>query len=196
MLRDLFLPFLSWLDHSILRHLVSASKNEVAMKMLDQFCSAIDKTQPFKSYPIPSPSQLIIPLYDSDYTLVATKCECNFEEVDLQLIINIRDTLIQKWEITDFAIQLAAVHNESSFLYWMIPACVVRVIEESAAKIEHELRESGIIMTSVFYNKSTTNDKGKVVAESYPFCFLHDEVNMYIIIKKHSSEPCSPRNCQ
>jgi len=157
---------------------VSKSKSELATKKLEEFDSLLDYTQEFTSYPIPAPSQRIMPLYGSDYTLVATKCDCNLEAVDLQKILDIRDTLILKWEITSYALQLVAMHVQSSYLYWMIPVCVVGVIEECAAKFEHELYESGIIMTSVFHNRSSTNDNDILLAESYPFQLLHAKVNL------------------
>ena len=170
------LPLLSWLDHSILKLLVEASKSKLAIKMLKDFESSIDYTQPITSYPIPAPSQLIVPLDDSEYALVATKCDCNFEEVDLQQIANIRNTLVEKWEVTEMAIQLVALHIESHFLYWIVPQCVATVIEECSMKFERDLWESGVIMTSVFYSSPVAVDKNTVWNQSYPFYFLYNKV--------------------
>jgi len=176
LVKVLLLPLFTWLDHSILRHLVLASKSEVAIRILNQFESSIDYKQPISSYPIPSPSQLTVPLDDSGYTLVATKCDWNFEEFYLQQIINIRNKLIQKWEISDFAIQLVAIQTESGFLYWMIPDNLVTIIEVNSTKAEHDLWESGIIMTTVLDSKATSYDKNIVGNQSYPFYFLHAKV--------------------
>jgi len=117
----ILLPFVTWLDHSILRQLVRASPCEVAKKMLEQFDSSIDYNEKFISYPIPSSSKLIIPLLNSDYTIAAIKCHFNFEEADLKKIINIRCLLTQRWKITDHAIQLIGVHMKHRILYWIIP---------------------------------------------------------------------------
>ena len=67
------LPFITWLDHFILQELVVASGSEDALQLLNLFDSKIKSycSQPITSFPMLSPSQLMIPLDDSEYTLLA-----------------------------------------------------------------------------------------------------------------------------
>ena len=60
------IPFITWLDHSILNDLVTASGSDTAMQLLNQFDCRIDKNKSVTSYPIPTPNQLMIPLDDSE----------------------------------------------------------------------------------------------------------------------------------
>ena len=147
------LPFITWLDHSILKDLVVASGNEDAQQLLDLFNSKIYSysSQPISSFPIPCPSQLMIPLDDSDYTILSVKFRPPSRggntqgTIILQDIMEIKLTLKRKWEIRSHDIQLAAVHTNFELLYWMIPKCLVEVIENN---LVHD-RKSGIIMMAV-----------------------------------------------
>ena len=151
MLKLVLLPFMSWLDHSTLQQLVSASKSKFAVQLLQQFDLLIDHTQPVVSYPIPTLSQLMIPFDYSDYTLVATKCACDLEEVPLQKITDMKALLVSKWEITSHAMQLLAVHIKENILYWMIPKCIVSIVENKTINhiIRYELQNGGITMISI-----------------------------------------------
>ena len=150
------LPFITWLDHSILKELVVASGSEDAQQLINLFDSKIDSywTQPIISFPILSASQLMIPLDDSEYTLLAmkfclpsrgynTQCRITLQDVmDIKLIIK------HKWEMSSHeihSIQLAAVHTKLELLYWLIPKCLVKVIKSN---LVHDWK-SGIIMMAV-----------------------------------------------
>ena len=149
------LPFITWLDHSILKDLVIASGNEDARQLLDLFDSKIYSmaycSQPISSFPIPCPSQLMIPPDDSDYTILSVKfCPpprggSTQGMIILQDIMEIKLTLKRKWEIRSHDIHLVAVHAKFELLYWMIPKCLVKVIESN---LIHD-RKSGIIMMAV-----------------------------------------------
>jgi len=159
---------MTWLDHSILTHLVLVSQCEIAAELLQQFESLIDYTQPITSYPIPAPSQLMIPLDDSDYTLVATICDYCLEEETLQRIVDIKGLLVEKWEITDHALQLMAMHITQRILYWMIPKCVASMVEDKIndnAHYDHELCQ---IMT-VFPLSDRFNDAINIKSNSLHF---------------------------
>ena len=177
LLKAILLPFMTWLDHSILKKLVSASNCTWAMDMLNQFDSSIDYSQPITSYPIPSPSQLMIPLDGSDYTLVATKCNSNFEEKTLQIIVDIRDLLTKKWEITTHAIQLVGIHIKYGVLYWMIPRSVVSLIEENLVHVQYELWKNGIAMTSIFPSSPFMVENDMMFMKSSPFSLLISKVS-------------------
>ena len=139
LLKLLFLPYITWLDHSILERLVLSSQNTVAKNILEQFTSSINYSLPVISYPIPSPSQLMIPLDGSEYTLVATQCDFEFSSVVLQKVVDIKSALTELWQITPHAIQLTAVHIQESLLYWLIPKSVVGLIADRTPRIQYEL---------------------------------------------------------
>ena len=131
------LLFITWFDHSILKELVVASCNEDAQQLLNLFDSKINfySTQPIKSFPILSPNQLMIPLDNSEYTLLAMKFLPSSQSdttegmITLKDVIDIKKTVEHKWKISSHNIQLVAVHTELEYLYWMIPKHLVEVIE-------------------------------------------------------------------
>ena len=151
-LKMILLPYMTWLDHSILRFVVSASENEIAIKKLEEFDSSIQYTQPISSYPLSAPSQLIIPLAASDHTVIATKYVLPGTDTTLEHIKNIKFLLTKIWKITEHSIQLVAVNETLLYLYWLIPKTVASLIEEqnSLDEIQHQLLDEGIVMTSIF----------------------------------------------
>ena len=150
------LQFITWLDHSILKELVVASGSEDAQQLLNLFDSKIDSycSQPITSFPILSPSQLMIPLDDSEYTLLAMKF-CLPSQGDttqgmiiLQDVIDIKLIMKHQWKMSNHeinSIQLVAVHMKLGLLYWIIPKHLVTVIK---GNLVHEWK-SGIIMMAV-----------------------------------------------
>ena len=150
------LPFITWLDHSILKELVVASGSEDAQQLLNQFDSKIKSycSQPITSFPILSPSQLMIPLDDSEYTLLAMKfClpsrgDTTQGMIILQDVMDIKLMMKHEWKMNNYEIsniQLIAVHAKLKLLYWMIPKCLVKMIKSN---LVHNWR-SGIIMMAV-----------------------------------------------
>ena len=150
------LQFITWLDHSILKELVVASGSEDAQQLLNLFDSKIDSycSQPITSFPILSPSQLMIPLDDSEYTLLAMKfClpsrgDTTQDMIILQDVIDIKLIMKHKWKINNHeinSIQLVAVHGKLKLLYWIIPKCLTAVIKSD---LVYDWK-SGIIMMAV-----------------------------------------------
>ena len=170
LLKIMLLPYMSWFDHSILKQLVSASQSKAADKLLQQFDSLIDYSQPITSYPIPEPSQLMIPLDDSDYTLVATKCDCDLQEMTLQKIVDNKALLVNKWDITEHALQLMAIHITRRILYWMIPKCLIPIVEDKIDDTaQFDLWCNGVIMVSIYPAK---NSLETISVKGNPFCLL------------------------
>ena len=153
LLKILLLPFLSWLDHSVLQELTSHSDNDSVTDLLTQFDSLIDTDKPITAYPIPTLSKLMIPL-DDNFTIVATKAACNFEKRSLNTITHFKGRLMKLWKITEHAIQLIAICTKLNYLYWIVPQCIVSVIMNSLhnSEIQYELWESGITMTTILPN--------------------------------------------
>ena len=148
--KSYLLPFITWLDHSILSELVKASDNPNARSLLNNFDSSIDDTQPITSYPIPAPGQLIIPLYDSKYTLFAVKYyDCTRNVLSLKQVKYVKSLIEQTWRITSHAIQLVAVCKITGFLYWMIPECIAALIKQDLSEMRYELWQHGCIMISL-----------------------------------------------
>ena len=185
------IPFITWLDHSILKDLVIASGNKDAQQLLDLFDSKIYSycSQPIMSFPIPCPGQLMIPLDNSDYTILSVKFRppsrggSTQGMIILQDIMEIKLTLKRKWEIRSHDIQLVAVHTKFELLYWMIPKCLVEVVESN---LVHD-RKSGIIMMAVlppnFQSlEDSDSEKLKVPFSSLNFLWQDDtEVDIYVI---------------
>ena len=129
------LPFITWFDYTVLIELVAACEKINILEQLYEFkdCIAND-TQPITSYPIPKFSQLIIPLDDSEYTIVAVKIFQNCSEFVLQNVKNIKEFLRSHWELTAHAIQLVAIDYQDNFIYWMIPKQVQSLVENKLSK--------------------------------------------------------------
>ena len=170
------LPFMTWLNHSILKELVIASGSEDAQQLINLFDSKINSywIQPITSFPIPPPSQLMIPLDDSEYTLLAMEfCLTSQEDttIVLQDVMDIKPTLKCQWQINSRDIcsfQLVAVNTKLKFLYWMIPKCLVEVINNN---LVHEWRSGTIKMTVLPTNLYNLSDNSEQVNKG-PFSSL------------------------
>jgi len=177
LLKILLLPFLSWFDHSMLKELVSESDS--VTELITQFDSLVDTSELITEYPIPSLSQLMIPV-DDRFTIVATKSSCNLKSSSLKEIVHAKATLIKKWKITEHAIQLIAVCTEFNYLYWMVPKCVVSIITDSSHnyEIQYELWQSGIIMTTILPDLTDDHDINMQQFTGGPFSVLSSQDNM------------------
>ena len=132
------LPFNTWLDNTILIELSTTYEN---INIFEQFCNfirIIDDNRPITSYPIPTFSQLVIPLDDSEYTLVATETVRNCNELVLKDVTDVKEFLKSYWELTNHAIQLAAIDYNYNNIYWMIPKQVQLLIENKLNPGQHE----------------------------------------------------------
>jgi len=178
----LLLPYITWLDHSILQCLVESSQNMEANNILKDFISSIDYSQLITSYPIASTSRLMIPLDDNDYTLVATKCEFEFKNMLLEKVVDIRNVLIHQWKITPYAIQFVAVHVQERLLYWMIPKSVAGQIADRTPDIHSKLWKSGIVTCTIFPVDFFLIHYDEAAFKSDPFSFLSSKVMCFLCI--------------
>ena len=140
LLKLYLLPFNTWLDYTILKELLKGYENIDVSK----FLFITDDTQPITSYPIPSFSQLIIPLDDSEYTIVAIKTVKNCRELTLEDITGIdgiKEFLRSYWELTAHALQLIAIDYFYNFIYWMIPKSVKFLIEDKLNQRQSKLNQ-------------------------------------------------------
>ena len=162
------LPFITWFDYSVLKELVVASGSEYAQQLLNLFDSKINSycNQSITSFPIMSPSQLMIPLDDSGYTLLAMKFHPPSRDDSMMTLQDVNDIKLimkHKWELKSYeihSIQLAAVYTKLELLYWIIPKSLVKVIDNNLVPNW----KTGIIMMAVlpvnFYNLEENFPKG------------------------------------
>ena len=181
------LPFITWLDHSILKELVIASGSDDAHKILCLFDDKINSywIRPIGSFPIPPPSQLMIPLDDSEYTLLAMEFCLTSQDDNAQSTIILQDVMDIKlklklnyqWRINSHDVcsfQLVAINIKLKFLYWIISKQLVEVINDN---LFHEWR-CGIIKMTVlpanFYNLNNNSEKIKGSFSSFSFFWQGD----------------------
>ena len=175
LLKIYLLPFITWLDSTILTELAMAY-NEVDVMKFCKFTNIIDDTKPITSYPIPTFSQLIIPLDDSEYTIVAIKMFINYNsELILKDVVDIKVLLKSHWELTDHALHLVAIDYHYDCMYWIIPKHVQHLVENRLKLEQDELRKKGIyqiiLLPNSFY--SVCNDFDQQVINN-PFNVLYN----------------------
>ena len=104
--------------------------------------------------------QLIIPLDDSEHTIIAIKTVQNCSDFVLQNIKDIKEFLMSHWELTAHALQLAAIDYQYNFIYWMIPKQVQSLIENKLSEGQNFLWHGGIFQAILLPNDffSTEND--------------------------------------
>ena len=143
LLKIYLLPFITWLDNSVLIELAAAYEEYDTLEPLN---CLTDVTEHITSYPIATFSQLIIPLDDSEYTIVAVKTSQNCSGLILKDVKDVKDLLTSHWELTVHALHLVAIDYHCNSMYWMIPKQVKSLIE---SKEHHELwygRISEVVM--------------------------------------------------
>ena len=146
------LPFVSWLDQSVLTELATAYGKANILELLCRYTHIIDHTEPITSYPIPTLSQLMVPLNDSEYTIVAMETLQNCTEFILRDVINLKEFLTDHWELTAHALHLAAIDYHYNCMYWMIPKQVKSLVEDKLSQGQYELQHKGIYMTVILPN--------------------------------------------
>lgn len=140
------LPYMSLFDCSILKQIIYFSDSKEDLEMIDD---SVDYSQPIASYHIPDFSQLVIPLDDSHYTLLATKHAKSINEVTLSNLNDIKKSLVKGLDITDYAMQLGAIHIKSCCFYWLIPSKIRPLVQDNLKQVQEELWDKGIILTTI-----------------------------------------------
>ena len=165
LLKIYLLPFITWLDNTILLELAATYEEVSILGLFCKLTHIIDDTEPIISYPIPSFSQLIIPLDDSEYTIVAVKTLQNCSELILQDVKDVKDLLMSHCELTAHAVQLVAVDYHCNYMYWMIPKQVQCLVENGLKRPQYDLWIKEIILLpNCFFsavdhfNQLVTND--------------------------------------
>ena len=165
------LPFITWFDNTFLIELAADCEKIYILEQLYKFNSnTVDGNQPITAYSIPRFSQLIIPLDNSEYTIIAVKTLQDCSELMLQKVRNIEEFLRSQWGLTAHAMQLAARDYHYNFLYWMIPKQVQSLVETKLSEGQHYLWHSGIVQVALLpnYFYSIENDFDKQIINN-PF---------------------------
>ena len=173
------LPFITWLDHSILNELVTVSGSVSAKQLLHQFDSKINKNKFVASYPIPTPNQLMIPLDDSEYTILAVKSYNCHNDITLYQIEEIKSLMTSSLKVSNHVFQLLAIHSKANCLYWMIPKCVVSFIRCNL-KSNHELVQNALtvsILPDGLFAGESIQEKLKG-----PFSLLYSQAHEYEVL--------------
>ena len=131
----------TWSNHSILNALVEACNCQDGIKMLSDFESQIDATQPMELFPIPPPSMKMAPSSSSPFTVLSIRGEYDRDEpVPLQYVNDVATIMTEKFGISSHALQLLAARANPLMLYWMIPKSVVPLIGRG---INNHFEENG-----------------------------------------------------
>ena len=143
------LPFMNWFDHSILKELVKSSNHKETLKRVDQFILDVDYSKPIAACPIPEFSQLVIPLDNSDYTLLATKSIRCFNKLTLKDLADIKRLLVQRLEVTYHAVLLTGLNKTSYCVYWLIPSQIRSLVKDKLNQDQLKLWDKGIVLTTL-----------------------------------------------
>jgi len=141
-------PLFTWINHSILRALVSCCSK--AIKLLDEFDYNLDPLQPITSYPIPCLSLDMIPNDNSTYTILAIRCKVELYEASLQYVYDMQSLMVEKCDITQHCLQLIAIRSNPTIFYWTIPKCVVHLIGTDVPLHSECLYSVGILEVLIY----------------------------------------------
>ena len=143
----------TWNNHSILRALLEACNCQDGLKMLDDFESKIDATQPMELFPIPPPLMKMAPSLSSPFTVLSVRGEYDRDEpVTLQYVNDVATIMTEKFGISPHALQLLAARANPLMLYWMIPKSVVPLISEGVNEYLDFLKQNGLSEIAIYPN--------------------------------------------
>ena len=141
-------PLFTWSNCSVLKTLSVCSSN--AIKLLDKFESSLDPLQPITSYPVPHLSSNMIPADTSSYTILAIRCDKELYQCTLQYVYDVQSVMVERCDITQHCLQLLAVRNDPSMLYWTFSKCVVDLINTNIPLHSDYLYSRGILEVLVY----------------------------------------------
>ncbi|XP_065903620.1 uncharacterized protein [Dysidea avara] len=184
LLRILF-PYTNWHDHSIIRELVEVCDCPEGVKLLDEFDSRIDVSLPITSYPIPAPSNLMIPDESSTHTVMAVRCEQQLSSLSLQHTEVVKSLMMNTFGITKHACILLAVANHSSAMFfWLIPKSVGLIITNEVREHSGFLHDNGLLEVAIFPNFSFSTGS---ISRVWKTVYFSDMATMYkhAVSKQH-----------
>ena len=142
-----------WNNHTVLRALVEACNCQDGIKMLDDFKSQINTTQPMELFPIPPPSMKMAPSLSSPFTVLSIRGEYDRDEpVPLQYVNDVATIMTEKFGISSHALQLLAARANPLMLYWMIPKSIIPLISRGVNEHLDFLKEKGFSEIAIYPN--------------------------------------------
>ena len=175
LLKIYLLPFITWLDNTILTELVAVYEKVDVLELFFNFTHIIDDTEPITSYPIATFSQLIIPLDDSEYTIVAVEMFQNCSGLVLKDIKDVKELLTLHWQLTAHALQLIAVDYHYNYMYWMILKQARHLVEKKLNQGQYDLWIRGILQIHLLPNEYLSADdlfNQQVINDPFNVCHL------------------------
>ena len=144
-------PFMTWDNLSIISTIAETSNISEATMLLTQFDDRIDTSQPLTSFPIPIPSEHMVPYDSSTHTVLAVKLDLELRHSTLQNVIDARSLIQDKCKLTAYCLHLLAVaKTTSTILYWMIPKSIVHLISANALEFHNYYYQKGILQLAVY----------------------------------------------
>ena len=171
LLKVYLLPFITWLDNTILIELATAYEKVDNLELLCKFIHIIDDAKPITSYPIPTVSQLIIPLDDSEYTIVAVKTVESCSGLVLKDVKDVKLLLTSQWKLTAHIVHLVAIDYYYNYMYWMIPKQVRPLVENKLNQGQYDLWVKGISRICLLPNEYFSVDDSRQQVINDPFSF-------------------------
>ena len=158
--------FFTWSNHSILR--VFADQCSEAVNILDNFDCRVNSFELIASYPIPCFSLNMIPVDTSTHTILTITCDQELYQSTLQYVYDMQSVMMEKCDITQHCLQLLAVRNDPTVLYWSIPKCVLHLINTNVPLHNEYLYSRGILEVWMYPDLHFTFDDH--VSGSLVFC--------------------------
>ena len=165
------LPFITWFDYTILIELATGYEKVDVLKLFCKFIHIIDDAEPITSYPIPTVSQLIIPLDDSEYTIVAVKTVESCSKLVLKDVKDVKLLLTSQWKLTAHTVHLVAIDYHSNYMYWMVPKQVRPLVENKLNQGQYDLWVKGISRICLLPNEYFSVDDSRQQVINDPFSF-------------------------
>ena len=170
----------SWNNHSVLRAVVEANNCHKGIKILEEFESQIDATQPMELFPIPPPSMKMAPSSSSAFTVLSIRVEYDKDEpVPLQFVNDVATIMKEKFEISSHALLLLAARPIPLMFYWMIPKSIVSLISTGVNKHSDYLKENRFLEIAIYPNTIlfATDNSGHGL---FDLLSIHPQVRIHI----------------
>ena len=181
LLKVYLLPFITWLDNTILIELIAAYEKVDSLELFYELIHIIDDTEPITSFHLPTFSQLIIPLDDSEYTIVAVKTVQNCSGLVLKDVKDVKLLLTSQWQLTAHTLYLVSIDYHYNCMYWMIPKQVQPLVENKLNQRQHDLWVKGILQIYLLPNEYfSVDDRHRQV--------INDPFNVYCHSSKDSKK--------
>ena len=143
--------FMTWDNHCILNTIAEISNVPEAKLLVTQFDNRLDLSLPLEKFPIPEPSQHMVPYDNSTHTILAVKLDLEVCHCALQNVIDARSLIQNQCKLTPYCLHLLALaKSNSTLIYWMIPKDVAHLIIGNVLHFQNYYRENGILQLAVY----------------------------------------------